>query len=79
MKLRFLIVLCAAMLFQQCNAFVSNAIASEGYQPIVEEKDCLAAAKRVCLLFQGNGDWESADMETVGCCPIDSPQQEGRE
>ncbi len=77
MKFRFLIVLCAAMLFQQCCAFADSASACEGYKPIIEEKDCFAAAKRFCLLYQGNGDWENADMETVGCCLIDSPQQEG--
>lgn len=77
MKSRFLIILCAALLFMQCSATAGAASASGGNKPVVEEKDCLTAAKRICLLFQGNGDWENADMETVGCCLLASPQREG--
>jgi hypothetical protein len=65
--LKKIVLLCVALLSLAVNA------TSETYNDIpslwnieVEAKDVISAAKQICLMYQGNGYWEKADIQTMG-------------
>lgn len=67
MALKKIVLLFIALLLLASNA------SSETYNEIsslwnieIQAKDAISAAKQICLMYQGNGYWEKADIQTMG-------------
>lgn len=72
MKKNFSVWLILILLCSQClSVLAEESFTFAEYGLCFQDTDVMAAVKRICLLFQGNGSWADAEIETVGCYLMD--------
>jgi len=72
--MRLLVVLC---LISVSVAFSEGNIPEE-WNLIFETEDEITAAKQACLMFDSLGEWEKADVQTVGLSVLDEQTENAR-
>ena len=79
MKRRFILCLIALILFSACclTAFAEYA-PSDAWNLTFETDDVIAAAKEVCLIYGGLGNWEKGQVQTVGCVVLEQNESEDK-